>query len=386
MPSSKSHHHEVPGFPLKSYQPLRFLYWLGFKTWILARVPFWLVRLAVFPRPHASKKWTLFNTLVAWIGREESELFARLGITEELSLEPGEDNFKIIAPSALAQYTGPLRHPKVQPAPIGITWFPTTKPVSGAADLVVLHLHGGAFVWGSGRAKQLRFLADTLLTEAGVTSIYAPQYRLSGYGGQNPFPAALQDSLTSYLYLLNTLNIAAENILISGDSAGGTLAISLIRYIEEYGPDLGIPRPLGAVFVSPWVEPGSALGPTALATFHSNVHWATDYMPFEMCAWAARVYTALVPVEHPYITALGNPFSSKVPMLLTMGDAEVLEVECTAWVKEMQAVAGNRVEAYYEDAAPHDTLLLGGDIGWAESAKDVARNIGAWVTKIRGGH
>ncbi|KAK6071129.1 alpha beta hydrolase fold-3 domain containing protein [Seiridium cupressi] len=382
MPSLESNHLDAPGFPLKSYQPLRFLYWLGYKTWILARVPFWLVRLATFPRPHASKKWTLFKTLVAWIGREESELFARLGITEELSLEPGEDEFKVIAPGALTLYTGPLHHPDVQPAPIGITWFPPAKPIPGAADLVVLHLHGGAFVWGSGRAKQMRFLADTLLTEAGVTSIYAPQYRLSGYGGQNPFPAALQDSLTSYLYLLNTLDLPPDNIIISGDSAGGTLAISLIRYIEEFGPQLGIPRPLGAVFVSPWVEPGSALGPTALATFKSNPHWATDYMPFEMCAWAARVYTALVSVEHPYITALGHPFSSKVPMLLTVGEAEVLEVECTAWVKEMKAVAGNRVETYYEDAAPHDTLLLGADTGWAESAKDVARSIGAWSTKV----
>ena len=58
-----------------------------------------------------------------------------------------------------------------------------------------------------------------------------PQYRLSS-NSHGEFPAALQDAITSYSSLLN-MGISPQRIIVSGDSAGGHLAISLLRYLVE---------------------------------------------------------------------------------------------------------------------------------------------------------
>jgi len=72
------------------------------------------------------------------------------------------------------------------------------------------------------------------------------EYRLAP---QNQFPAALQDALAAYLYLLNPPRDAGfdplnpENIIIVGDSAGGGLALGLGLAIR----DAGLPSCAGIV-------------------------------------------------------------------------------------------------------------------------------------------
>jgi hypothetical protein len=64
------------------------------------------------------------------------------------------------------------------------------------------------------------------------------QYRLAGPNA--PFPAAVQDLLTSYHYVLD-LGVTPENITLVGDSAGGNVVIAFLRYLET-GQSL-LPRP-----------------------------------------------------------------------------------------------------------------------------------------------
>jgi alpha/beta hydrolase fold len=58
------------------------------------------------------------------------------------------------------------------------------------------------------------------------------QYRLPSHPGGR-FPAALQDAATSFQHLLD-LGVPASHIILSGDSTGGQLAVSLLRYISDY--------------------------------------------------------------------------------------------------------------------------------------------------------
>lgn len=67
------------------------------------------------------------------------------------------------------------------------------------------------------------------------------------------FPVALQDAVTAYAYVLNTLNVRPENVVISGDSAGGNLALALLPYMHEEG-ELVLPHPRAALLWSPWVD------------------------------------------------------------------------------------------------------------------------------------
>ena len=72
-----------------------------------------------------------------------------------------------------------------------------------------------------------------------------------------------------------------------------------------------------------------------------------------------------------------------VPTFVNVGASEFLEIGITRWVEEMQAVKGNLLGGNYEEDAPHDTILVGGNIGWADSAANVARKAGLFVRQKR---
>lgn len=309
------------------------------------------------------------------------DMSSNIGISDPVTLRPGreKERFQVIRPFPNNVYKGPLESTTVLPTAIGGTWYPkvTTGRDMRPNSSVILHIHGGAFVIGDGRTETLGFLANTLLKHAGADAVFAPQYRLSGYSKTNPFPAGLQDVLASYLYLIQTLEIPARNITLSGDSAGGNLAIAFLRYLSEYGKELNIPNPQSAVLISPWVSPRNTN--VSDIAFMTNPHYPTDFLPSEFTRWGAVTYSAITPITDPYITALGNPFATSVPIFINQGGAEVLEIDGTQWVEEMNRIEGNKIQSVYEEAAPHDTLLVGDKIGWTESAERVASQIGQFI-------
>ncbi|KAJ0116716.1 alpha beta hydrolase fold-3 domain containing protein [Diaporthe amygdali] len=376
------------GFPILSYQPLRLFYQLSGALFILFRLPVWCAQ-ALIPacRPHP--KWGFKQTLMARLTRNIVDLYSNVGITETHTLTPGKegDRFQIAEPFSSEHYRGILvSNPNVKPTTVGGTWFSEKPDVEKGFDgVVVLQIHGGAFVLGDGRTGYCGFMAKTLIDKAGVGAVFAPQYRLSGYGSAgaaaNPFPAALQDVVTSYLYLTQTLGIPSRRIVLCGDSAGGNLVIALLRYLDTFGLDLGITAPSCAVLIAPWVNPLASLGPDSVYKQHE--HWSTDYLPVSFLRWGAKVYSSSVADENLlYVTPLNNPWKIEVPVFVTMGEAEILETDGTAWCHQMQEAGGN-VEVYYEEHAVHDTLLMGSIIGWEESAQVVATTIGEFLTKVQ---
>ena len=84
--------------------------------------------------------------------------------------------------------------------------------------------------------------APQSLSSIHLLAIYfAPSIDSENTGGR--FPAALQDALTSYVYLIFDLAILPSNIILSGDSAGGHMALQLLRYISDHGAELSLPLP-----------------------------------------------------------------------------------------------------------------------------------------------
>ncbi|MBE8522515.1 alpha/beta hydrolase fold domain-containing protein [Amycolatopsis sp. H6(2020)] len=117
--------------------------------------------------------------------------------------------------------------------------------VSPGADgsPTVLHLHGGGYI--SGSAFGYRPLAGALAAATGAT-VLLPDYRLAP---EHPFPAALDDAVRAYRWLLDQGADPGE-LVISGDSAGGGLAVSLmVRLAAE-----GLPQPGRAVLLCPSVN------------------------------------------------------------------------------------------------------------------------------------
>jgi acetyl esterase/lipase len=280
-------------------------------------------------------------------------------------------------------YKGPLLSEDVKPGEVGATWYPA--PISASSDLsnvtVILHIHGGAFVLGDGRTGATGSLASHLLKNTPATHVFMPQYRVStlpASKNSNPFPAALQDSLSAYLYLVNTLKISPKNIIFSGDSAGGNAIIALLRYIVEYGADLNIPNPSAALLWSPWVDPASSLTGSFVKT---NANYGTDYLPLEFTKWGCLAYAGLASekiLSSPYISHLGKPFKTEVPLFVNAGDAEVLYFDIEPFVKQMQK-EGNDVTWDVQKNVPHDVLLVGDDLGFHKEAQEQAKRAGEWI-------
>lgn len=112
-------------------------------------------------------------------------------------------------------------------------------PPSGA----VLYFHGGGYVLGSAAAGVN--LAGDIARRSGTT-VYTVDYRLAP---EEPFPAAVDDALAAYRGLLDR-GVPAEEIAVSGESAGGGLAVALLTVIKE----TGLPRPVAAAVLSPWAD------------------------------------------------------------------------------------------------------------------------------------
>lgn len=114
-------------------------------------------------------------------------------------------------------------------------------PKDKRRDGVVLYLHGGGYTCG-GLDYALGF-GSVLAVETG-TRVFCAAYRLAP---ENPFPAAVEDALEAYRYLLGK---GYTHISLCGESAGGGLCYALCLQLKA----LGLPMPDGIVAISPWVD------------------------------------------------------------------------------------------------------------------------------------
>ncbi|KAI2632878.1 alpha/beta hydrolase fold-3 domain-containing protein [Xylaria nigripes] len=364
-------------FPLVAYQPFRLLFQLSYSATVVLRLPYYALRAVIpFLRPHAA--WSAKQSFLILVTRPLLDLTSRIGISDPLPLDPGKEGkrWQLVKPSDPSFYQGILASETVKPATIGGTWHPETPGREIASKTVVLYFHGGAYVQGDGRDASCKFIAEKWTAKGGADAVFSLQYRLSGYGGQNPFPAALQDAVSSYLYLLNELKIPADQIIVSGDSAGGNLAIALLRYIADFGAETGIPNPKCAVLLSPWVDP-------FYLDVSNNPNRSVDFIPMSFARWGATTFSNRWPnpQSEPYITFFGNPFRTPVPIFTNTGSAEILFIGILEWTEQMRKVPGNVIEVNVEEAAPHDTFLVGEILGFEKSAWDVAAKIGKFVAK-----
>ena len=167
----------------------------------------------------------------------------------------------------------------VRPVTLAGYWYTQDDtPISEDEDVVLL-MHGGIFILGSARPsdpaayipKRLVRLAAERGHRLRVLSVDYRRCSTTPFEKSGAFPSALLDGVTGYLHLLS-LGVKPERITLMGDSAGGTIALSLMRYIAESRlPEL--PIPAGIVAFSPWVD-------MALQATDETVwdNWRSDYL------------------------------------------------------------------------------------------------------------
>lgn len=182
----------------------------------------------------------------------------------------------------------------------------TSTPDADASG-AILYLHGGGYVIGS--LDSHRHLAAEAGRAAGVRTL-AVDYRLAP---EHPFPAAVQDAVAAYRFLLDS-GIASNRIALAGDSAGGGLVVGALLAIREAGLKL----PGCGWCISPWVDM-EALGHSFVdrAETDPTVQKATIQM---MAQW----YLGGADPRHPHAAPLYGDLRGLPPLLIQVGAVETL--------------------------------------------------------------
>lgn len=375
---------------LAAAQPFKAFYTLYAVAYVLARLPFWILK-NLFTRLRQHPAYSFKQALLIQIIKGIVSHVSSMQMSVPLPLKAGAEKSQwvLLPPFESSVYTGVLDSGAVKPATIGGTWYPRKPGMSELSSQssgdVILHIHGGAFVLGDGRKNDTGNAALTLLRNSNASFVFFPQYRLSSRPSNTPFPGALQDAVTSYLYFTRTMGIAPERIILSGDSAGGNLSMALLRYIADCGGDIsGLRAPAGAWLWSPWVSPRIAQDRKKL---ESNPNYRTDYLHSKLGYWGSHAYHGKIAPGTPadyYINFLAPnpPLKTPTPIYMWAGKLEVLYFDCMKLAEELKN-AGNSVHVDIDPIAPHDTLLIGDKIGFQKSADKGVKNAAEWFRSVR---
>jgi epsilon-lactone hydrolase len=226
----------------------------------------------------------------------------------------------------------------------------------------VMYLHGGAYQAGSPAASR-RMIA--LISAAAQARVLSVGYRLAP---EHPFPAAVDDALTAYRYLLRRGADPAV-LAIAGDSAGGGLTLAALVALR----DAGDPLPAAAVAISPWTD--LALTSESLVTRAD----ADMMIKPDGIRESVATYLAGADPEHPYASPLYADLHGLPPVLIHVGDAEVILDDSTRFAAKARA-AGVDVTLEVWDQMPHVWHAFAGLL--PESDQAIER-IGGWLRARR---
>lgn len=201
-------------------------------------------------------------------------------------------------------------------------------------DKVILQLHGGGYV---AKIKNSYYNMATYYSEAGDgISVLSPDYRVAP---EDPYPAALEDALDSYRWLLDR-GWKGEQIIVAGDSAGGGLAMTLTMYLRDHN----MPLPCGIVAMSPWTDL-TASGESYTLNYELDPLFGNskETMIYE------NDYAGNHDKKSPYISPIYGEFSQFPPMLIQVGSTEML-LSDSITAASMADIAGVEVRlSVYDD-------------------------------------
>lgn len=170
---------------------------------------------------------------------------------------------------------------------------------------VILYLHGGGYV--AGDLEYANSIGAFLAVRTG-TRVLAPAYRLAP---EHPYPAALEDALESYRYLLQK-GYAPEHIALCGESAGGGLCYSLCLKLKQEN----LPQPGCIAAISPWTDLG------CIGESYGENEKLDVSMTKEQLEYFSGLYAA--PAEEPLASPVYGDLSELPPSLIFVGAEEVM--------------------------------------------------------------
>ena len=228
-----------------------------------------------------------------------------------------------------------------------------------ATDRAVLYVHGGAYTTGS-LATHRRHVAQ--LAGATGARVLNVDYRLAP---EHPHPAAVDDAVAAFRWLTSTGGIEPQRVVLSGDSAGGGLAVATLLALR----DAGDPLPAGAALISPWTDL------TMSGASHDTRLELDPMCSRTSLSPSVEAYVGAGDPKAPLISPAHADLSGLPPLLIHVGDHETL-LDDSTMLAERAAAAGVDVELVVAPEMIHVWHVFAGMV----PESDVAlADLGRWI-------
>ena len=206
-------------------------------------------------------------------------------------------------------------------------WLIPSRPARGT----ILYIHGGGFV--SCSAATHRPITGSLARRT-RSALFSANYRLAP---EHPFPAALEDVVATYRWLVRLTNGAP--VAIAGDSAGGGLALSLATHARDHG----FASPACVVLFSPWTDLAGR-GASVVANDGRCAMFRPENIPT-----FASAYLGGMPPDDPRASPVYADLRGLPPLLLQVGSTELLLDDARRVHERVLAAGGDSRLSVYVD-------------------------------------
>lgn len=277
-------------------------------------------------------------------------------IATKKRVEDGRNGLEQLA--AMEEVPDDVKIEGVDAGGVPAVWVTTPDVVK---ENVVLYLHGGGYVEGSLNSHRgLGFR----ISQASNSRVLLIDYRLAP---ENPYPAALEDAVSAYKWLIDKEGINPNNIIIGGDSAGGGLTAATLIKLR----DINISLPAAAVLLSPWTD---------LDITGDSIRTKRRIDPFVDASglfFMANLYIGDEDPKNPYISPLYADLRGLPPLLIQVGTAEVLLDDSTRFAEKAKSAGVDVALDVWEDMVHvFQAFAL-----WAEEGQQALEKIGEFIQK-----
>lgn len=217
-------------------------------------------------------------------------------------------------------------------APIPGLYAEWIRPSASTRERAMLYFHGGGYVMGS--AQSYRGVVAKFVVGSGIDTLLF-DYRLAP---EHPFPAALDDSLTAYRWLL-AQGLAPEQIVFAGDSAGAGLCLATLLAARDNGMAL----PAAAAVLSPWTD---------LKCTGSSYSRRDPLAPEGSWLVYSTYYAGGHDLTDPLISPLYGELAGLPPLLIYVGEDESMLDDSVRFAEKARA-AGVEVRLHVGPGMVH---------------------------------
>lgn len=194
-------------------------------------------------------------------------------------------------------------------------WIIPQNPLEGK---ILLYIHGGGFISGSCHTHRMHVAK---FARGSQLKCLLFDYRLAP---EHPFPAAVEDCAAAYQWLLEK-GFRPKDIIVGGESAGGTLTLSLLLALKEQG----IAQPKAAFSISPVTD-------LRCEAESFTINAKKDIAP--MGSW--DVWTKYYIGDHdpadPLLSPQMDNFSGLPPLYICAGTHEIHLDDCKNTAKQAE--------------------------------------------------